>query len=70
MAKTKKQEPKKTEIILSELVSGKLKKLQQLKAQADKEITDLIDIVLAEKASDIKPGTKITISPDFKKISF
>lgn len=70
MAKTKKQEPKKTEIILSELVSGKLKKLQQLKAQADKEITDLIDIVLAEKASDIKPGTKVTISSDYKKISF
>lgn len=70
MAKTKKQEPKKTEIVLSELVSGKLKKLQQVKQQADKEITDLIDIILAEKASDIKPGTKVTISPDFKKISF
>lgn len=70
MAKTKKQEPKQTEIVLSELVSGKLKKLQQVKAQADREITDLIDTVLSLKAGDVKPGTKITISPDYKKLIF
>lgn len=70
MAKTKKQEPKQTEIDLSKLVSDKLMKLHQVKNQADREISELVDIILAEKANDVKPGTRVVISKDFKKLIF